>query len=249
MTYERLPQYFWSEDTLTRNKKMNIDRADLIIAISETTKNDLIAYSDVDPAKIKVIYHGIDLDEPLITKELPNLPQNYILFVGDRSGYKNFYLFLNAFAIISKKYPDLNVVLTGGGNVGISDVEYICRLKVQTKIKHINVSDEGLNLLYKNAIAFVYPSLHEGFGLPILEAFKAGCPVLLSNTDCFREIGTDAVAYFHPYHVEYLIEMLEKVITDTEFRTNLIAKGKIRLKDFPLDKSVKETLDVYKSLS
>src|SRR5690606_12253576 len=73
MTYERLPEYFWSRDTLSRNKRLNIERADQIIAISETTKNDLVAFSDVDASKIKVVYHGIDLQEPLLLKEVAQL--------------------------------------------------------------------------------------------------------------------------------------------------------------------------------
>lgn len=249
MTYERLPEYFWSEDPLTRNKRMNVERADQIIAISETTKKDLLAYSSVDESRVKVVYHGIDLEAPLKTKAIPNLPENYLLFVGDRSGYKNFYLFMNAFKEISKKHPNLNVILTGGGRIPISDLEFINRLKLQDKVKHINVTDEELNFLYQNAVAFVYPSLHEGFGLPILEAYKAKCPVLLSDTDCFREIGRDAAAYFHPHQTEDLINVLEQTITDTQFRKELIQKGQLRLMDFPLDKSIKETMDIYRLLS
>lgn len=249
MTYERLPEYFWSEDPLTRNKRLNVDRADKIIAISETTKKDLIAYSDVDESKIEVVYHGIDLDNPLKTKEIPNLPKDYLLFVGDRSGYKNFYLFMNAFKEISLKYPELNVILTGGGHVAIADVEFLNQLKIQDKVKHINVTDEELNFLYQSTLAFVYPSLHEGFGLPILEAYKANCPVLLSDTDCFREIGRDAAAYFHPHQKEDLINVLEKTISDSQFRNDLISKGQNRLQDFPLKKSMQETMDIYRSLT
>lgn len=249
MTYERLPEYFWAEDPLTQNKRINVERADKIIAISETTKKDLIAFSDVDPSKIEVVYHGIDLQVPLATKEIANLPENYLLFVGDRSGYKNFYLFINAYKELSRKYPDIQVVLTGGGSVAISDLEFLRRLKLENKVTHVNVTDEELNFLYQNALAFVYPSLHEGFGLPILEAYKADCPVLLSDTDCFREIGADAAAYFHPYQLDDLVAVLEKTVNDTEFRKDLVSKGQSRLQDFPLDKSIKETLDVYKALS
>lgn len=248
MTYERLPEYFWAEDPLTRNKRLNIERADQIIAISETTKSDLVKYSNADPSKIKVVYHGIDFQAPLNTKPIPDLPANYLLFVGDRSGYKNFYLFINAFKELSLKYPDLKVVLTGGGKLGVSDLEFIHRLSLQNKIKHINVTDEELNFLYQHSLAFIYPSLHEGFGLPILEAFKANCPVLLSDTECFREIGADAAAYFHPYQKDNLISIIERTINDTSFRRDLIVKGQERLKDFPLNKSIEETIAVYKDL-
>jgi glycosyltransferase involved in cell wall biosynthesis len=248
MAYEHLPTYFWSQDNLTHNKRLNIERADKIIAISETTKKDLIRYSNIDPSKIEVIYHGIDFTEPVYS-EIPNLPKHYLLFVGDRNGYKNFYLFINAFKELETKYPELQIILTGGGNIGISDSEFLNRLKLRDKVSHINATDEELNYLYKHAIAFIYPSLHEGFGLPILEAFKVGCPVILSDTECFKEIAQDAACFFHPFSQEELIVLMEKVLTDSQYRCQLIEKGKTRLKDFPLDQSIQRTLDIYKSLS
>lgn len=248
MTHERLPEYFWSEDDLTKNKRLNIELADKIIAISETTKNDLLKYSNVDPQKIEVIYHGIDLDTNLISQEVHNLPKRYFLYVGDRSGYKNFYRFLDAFHQLSLSEPDIEIILTGGGKLALADKEIINRLGIQSKIRQLNVTDGQLNYLYSHAIAFVYPSLHEGFGLPVLEAFKAKCPVLLSNTECFREIGSDAVNYFDPYDFQSLKSAMENVLIDKENRQSLIEKGQQRLRDFPLDVSVSKTLKLYKSL-
>jgi glycosyltransferase involved in cell wall biosynthesis len=248
MTHERLPEYFWSEDDLTRNKRLNIEAADKIIAISETTKKDLITYSNVDPGKIEVIYHGIDLEVPLVFQEIPNLAKHYFLYVGDRSGYKNFYRFLDAFHQLSLLYPEIEMILTGGGKIALADEELISRLNLQKKIKHLNVSDEQLNYLYQNAIAFVYPSLHEGFGLPILEAFKSGCPVILSDTECFKEIGAEAVAFFDTYDFKSMQEVMEKVLNNKPYRQSLIDNGKLRLKDFPLDHSLKQTFNLYRSL-
>lgn len=248
MTYERLPEYFWAHDALTYEKRLNVERADQIIAISHTTKNDLLKYLDVDPGKIKVIYHGIDLDAPLVVSTVPNLPEQYLLFVGDRSGYKNFYLFINAFKQLTTTYPDLKVVLTGGGGLGIADLECLKRLKLQDKVSHVNVTDEELNYLYQKALVFVYPSLHEGFGLPILEAFKANCPMVLSDTECFREVAAEAAVYFSPREQDHLVEVLDTTISDASLRAALVAKGTKRLQDFPLDASVKQTLDVYRSL-
>ncbi|HKG07679.1 MAG TPA: glycosyltransferase family 1 protein [Pedobacter sp.] len=248
MTHERLPEYFWSEDQLTRNKRRNIEVADRVIAISETTKADLIKYSNVDPKKIDVIYHGIDIDKPLDFAPVDDLPARYVLYVGDRGGYKNFYRFLDAFKHLSLKYSDVEMLLTGGGSIQVADRELISRLDLQDKIKHLNVTDEQLNFLYKNAIAFVYPSLHEGFGLPILEAFKAECPVILSDTECFREIGADAVDFFETYQVESLVASMEKLLNDAAYRTELIGRGLKRLHQFPLDISLEKTFKVYESL-
>lgn len=248
MIYERLPEYFWGKDPLTYQKRLNLERADKIIAISETTKSDLLNFLSIDPSKIEVIYHGIDIETPLVTSAVKNLPENYILFVGVRGGYKNFYLFLNAFKQLSYKYPDLHVILAGGGSLEIAELEFLNRINLQAKVHHVNATDEELNFLYQNAKTFVYPSLHEGFGLPILEAFKARCSVILSDTDCFREIGKDAVAYFQPQEVDSLVEIMEKVITDSDFKNELILKGDIRLKDFPIEKSMEDTLAIYQSL-
>ncbi|MBE9463124.1 glycosyltransferase family 4 protein [Dyadobacter subterraneus] len=248
MTYEKFPEYFWAQDPLTFQKRRHIENANAIIAISETTKSDLLKYHDVSEDKVAVIYHGIDLDVPLVFNPVNNLPSNYLLYVGDRSGYKNFYLFIDAFKKLSAKYPDLNVVLTGGGSLGIADQELLYRLKITDKVKHVNVTDEQLNFLYQNALLFVYPSLHEGFGLPILEAFKAKCPILLSDTPCFREIARDAVEYFETYKMEDLAYKIESFITDSSKRDMLIAKGLQRLRDFPLDVSIQKTLDLYKTL-
>ncbi|MCE7041476.1 glycosyltransferase family 1 protein [Dyadobacter sp. CY312] len=249
MTYEKLPEYFWAQDPLTKHKRLHIERADAIIAISETTKSDLLKYHDVDESRISVIYHGIEPDTALIFDAVPNLPENYLLYVGDRSGYKNFYLFMDAFKVLSEKYPDLNVVLTGGGSLGVADQELLMRLKLTQRVKHVNVTDAQLNYLYQNSALFVYPSLHEGFGLPILEAFKAQCPILLSDTPCFKEIASDAAAYFSAYSVEDMTSQIERFIGNTERRKQLITKGLARLRDFPLDVSIKKTLDLYKSLS
>jgi glycosyltransferase involved in cell wall biosynthesis len=249
MTHEQLPEYFWAHDPLTYQKRMNIERADAIIAISNTTRNDLVNLLHVDPAKIHVIYHGIDSNVPLKSQPISNLPSHYLLYVGDRGGYKNFYLFLKAFKQLQYRHPDLHVILTGGGYLGIADQEFIHRLGLHDRVRHFNSTDEELTYLYQNALCFVYPSLYEGFGLPILEAFRANCPVVLSDTSCFREVAADSAAYFSPKDIDDLETTLDSVITDTERRKNLIKSGTDRLKKFPLSSSVERTLDLYKSLN
>ncbi len=249
MTYERLPEYFWAQDPLTRQKRENIQRADSIITISKTTRNDLLNFFDVDPKKVSIIYHGIDLESPLITEPVADLPEQYVLFVGDRSGYKNFYLFLNAVSKLASRFPDLHVILAGGGKLAVADIEFIQRLKLTDRVRHIGATDGQLTYLYQHAQLFVYPSLYEGFGLPILEAFKAKCPILLSDTDCFREVAADAAVYFSPTDLDDLVETLADTLTNTALKAQLVEKGTQRLKDFSLRKSIDQTLDVYKSLA
>lgn len=249
MTYERLPEYFWVQDPLTAHKRISAQRADKIIAISETTKKDLLTYLEVDESKVEVIYHGIDIDSPLQLEDVKNLPADYLFFVGDRGGYKNFYLMLDAFAILSKKHPNLHLVLSGGGKLVGADVEIINRLKLDNKVHHRQVNDAQLNYLYKKALLFIYPSLYEGFGLPILEAFRANCPILLSDTECFREIAQDSAAFFNRYSLEDLTQQIDNLISQEGLRADLLAKGAKRLQDFPIQKSMQQTLNLYKSLS
>lgn len=250
MTYERFPEYFWSQDPLPEQKRKSVERADAIIAISETTKKDLIRYCpDVDPNKIRVIYHGIDTQTPEKTDRVQGLPENYILFVGDRGGYKNFYLFMDACTEILKAETGLSVVLTGGGALGVAEREYLYRNRIEKRVFHFNATDSELNSIFAHALLFVYPSLHEGFGLPILEAFKMQCPVLLSDTECFREIGVNAVDYFQPHSREDLLYRLRNLIGDSSRRKHLVALGNQRLLDFPMENCIRQTLDLYQSLS
>ncbi len=250
MTYEILPEYFWAQDPLTEFKRMNIERADAIIAISETTKSDLLEYGNVsDPDKIKVIYHGIDTLSETLYQPVSPLPENYILYVGDRSGYKNFFLFMDACREVLLAHPSVSVVLTGGGAIGIAEKEYLRRNRLADRVRHINASDAELNYLFSRALVFVYPSLHEGFGLPILEAFKAGCPVLLSDTRCFREIGAGAVHYFEAASKEALIAGISRIIGSEDTRRKLIAAGRTRLQDFPIEACISKTFELYRSLA
>lgn len=248
MTHERLPEYFWAEDPLTHNKRLNIERADKIIAISETTRDDLVRFSNVDPSRIEVIYHGIDLDRPLEVSPVDHLPESYILYVGDRSGFKNFYLFGRAFSELARKYPDLRMVLSGGGDLAIGEREFLKNLGVLDRVLHLHVSDAQLNFLYQHAAAFVYPSLHEGFGLPILEAFRVGCPVVLSDTPCFREVAAQGAAFFAPHDADSLVYELEQLISGRSRRQELIDAANTRLKFFPSQRTTDKTIEVYKSL-
>jgi glycosyltransferase involved in cell wall biosynthesis len=249
MTYERLPEYFWAKDPLPRQKRISVERADAIIAISETTKSDLLSYLPAtDPEKVKVIYHGIDPAVPADVQRPAWLPHDYLLYVGDRGGYKNFYLLLESFREVSVAYPGLSLVLTGGGEPGTGELEAIIRYGLEGKVVHRNVTDSELLALYQNAAIFVYPSLYEGFGLPILESFRAGCPVLLSDTPCFREVGADAAAYFDARSSESLRYEIRRLLDSATERELLRKKGYSRLMEFPVHRQIRQTFDLYQSL-
>ena len=120
--------------------------------------------------------------------------------------------------------------------------------KVRDKVVQMSVNDQLLCELYRRALVFVYPSLYEGFGIPILEAFACQCPIALSQASCFPEIAEKAAAYFDPYSVESIANTLLQVIKDKEMRTQLIAAGKKRLYLYSWDKAAQQTEEVYNKI-
>lgn len=247
MTYEALPHLFPTTDPLPYYKRLLIERADKVIAISETTKQDLLKYTNITEAKITVIHHGISMEDATY-EEIENLPSKYILFVGARWSYKNFYLLAEAFKTLSSKDPDLYLVLAGGGSLGFGENEYLRRNGISDKTIQISATDEQLNTLYKNALCFVYPSLYEGFGLPILEAFKNSCPVLLSDCSCFPEIAGNAARYFDHKSVNSLVSEIELILSHKNIRKDMIEAGERRLLKFPIAKCIDKTIDLYQSI-
>lgn len=247
MIYEIFPEYFPPQDPLPYHKRLLMEKAEKIIAISEITKADILKYSNVEENKIEVIYHGIDLNS-VDYEDVADLPKEYILFVGDRTLYKNFHIVAEAFREIVSEKPNLRLVLVGGGSIKYGDSEFLRRNNILDKTIQISATDEQLNTIYKNALCFIYPSLYEGFGLPILEAFKNNCPVLLSNCSCFEEIAGAAAQYFEAKSLQSLINKINQIIEDAALKREMIELGNKKLIEYPLDKCISETINVYKNL-
>lgn len=233
-------------DITSEYKRETVINADRIIAISHNTKRDIIDMYGIDESKIDVVHlgHSVDINhsEPII-----GLPSRYILFVGQRQGYKNFGNYIKACGIIHKKYPEIKFVCTGS-DFNEDEKDLIKNLGLEDTIVRYFVSDTQLTYLYKNAICFVYPSLYEGFGIPILESYAAGCPLALSNTSCFPEIAQDGGAYFNPYEIDDIAGVLEDLIENKDKRESLVNRGYEILSQYSWDKMAKETADIYKQL-
>jgi len=169
--------------------------------------------------------------------------KDYILFVGHRDSYKNFNRFLEAVSPLLLKY-DLKLLCTGPifNNV---ELEFINNLNINDKVIHIFVAEDKLKDLYSNALFFVYPSLYEGFGIPILEAFSSGCPVLLSNASCFPEIAGDAAIYFDPYSLEDMQQKIRDLLLSSSRQDEYRKKGYDKIKQFSWKKTAIETYDLY----
>lgn len=248
MIYEVMPHFFPEDDPISAQKKLVAEHADKIIAISETTKKDIIKYLNIHEDKITVIPHGIDMDPP-VYEAINHLPEHYILFVGSRGGYKNFFFLAEAFKKLLATNDNLNLVLAGGGELTVQETQFLNRLEICDKTLQISATDNQLNTLYNNAICFVFPSLYEGFGIPILEAFKNNCPVLLSNCSCFPEIAGDAALYFDHESLPSLIGKIQLLITDNLIRQRLVNDAKIKLQAYTMERCINATIDVYKKLA
>lgn len=253
MIHELYPNYFSPDDPTKIQKKKLIERADAIIAISESTKRDIIKFTNVDPDQISVVYHGNPLE--YLDQTTPNKSnfdrlalESYILFVGNRSGYKNFIFFIKSVAKLLKENENLHIYCAGGGPFTQPELKIFDELNITSKIQFIRTNDLIMKNLYENAYVFVFPSLYEGFGLPILEAFSCGCPALLSDSSSLSEVGADAACYFDPTNPESLTQSIETVISDNHYRERLIKKGFERLKLFSWEKAAQDTKSVYQGL-
>ncbi|MDJ1491707.1 glycosyltransferase family 1 protein [Cytophagaceae bacterium DM2B3-1] len=239
-THELYPEFFLKDPYMVK-KKVLLENAAHIIAISHTTKTDAINFYNVPAEKITVCYHGNSLTG--IPKPI-DIPTRYLLYVGGRDTYKNFYFFLRAILPIVNQDNTIKILCTGKP-FSLAEKKYFTDLGINERLVHIAVNDAELSFLYQNAIAFVYPSLYEGFGIPILEAFQYGCPVIASNTSSLKEIGGDAVAYFSPKDQVSLQITISSLLSDLSFRQQLVAQGYERVKQFSWRDTAITTKNAY----
>ncbi len=252
MTQEIVPEHFVFDkkvEEFKETKKMLAQKAARIIAISENTKNDIINFYNIDESKIDVIYHALPLDISDYEPPEQELPEKFILFVGQRAKYKNFALFLQSIADILKESEDLKFACAGGPNFNKSEKELIKNLGIEGKVIRLPInSDQYLIKYYKNALFFVFPSFYEGFGFPILEAFQCACPLVCSNTSSFPEVAGDAAVYFDPYDTESIKNAVVKILQDEILRENIVQKGYKRLNDFSWQKTAELTKKTYRKV-
>lgn len=243
MIYEIYPEYFRLGTPISRDKRQLCKAAAKIIAISQHTKQDLINIFRLDPDKIEVVYLANSL-KPHQDVASSDLPEAYLLFTGSRLVYKNFYFFVRAIANILIE-ENLKLVCTGE-TFSPEERHFFESLGVQDQVIHIFADDAMLAYLYQHARAFVFPSLYEGFGIPVLEAFACGCPSILSNTSSLPEVGGDAAVYFEPKDVRSIQDAVTNVIFHEDVRNDLITKGAERVKLFSWETTARKTGKVYK---
>jgi glycosyltransferase involved in cell wall biosynthesis len=176
------------------------------------------------------------------------LSRPYLLYVGQRSGYKNFDQLLAAYAASPALHKNYDLIAFGGGVWTAAERKSIEELFLYGKVKQLQGGDGTLADLYANAAVFVYPSLYEGFGIPPLEAMSFGCPVACSQTSSIPEIVGDASIFFDPNSSESISRALETIVTDQVLARDLVARGRIQIQLFSWDRCAQETLEVYRGL-
>ena len=238
---------FYGNKNLNLRKKI-ISEIDLFICVSKKTKEDFINYYNIPENKIKVIYHGSNHLINLKNENLIKFDKPFILYVGSREKYKNFNLLLNAISISESFKKDFELICFGGKNFSDNEINLFKKLKINNNIKLVSGGDEYLKNLYLNATAFIFPSIYEGFGLPLIEAMSLGCPVIASNIKIFNEVCDSSANYFDCNSYESLKTEIENIVYSNEKRLELINKGKERAKKFTWQKCADNVVDVYKAI-
>jgi len=229
-------------------KGFAIKNADGIICVSKNTKKDLLKfYPQTDESRIKVIYNGVGDEFKILENKNEYLKKyfsqltnkKYILYIGDRSEYKNFHIAVE----VVKNLKDFHLVIVGGKELQQYEID-----KIKNRYFHLKgISGDELNILYNNAYCLLYPSSYEGFGIPIVEAMKAGCPVVSTHFSSIPEVVGDAGLLVDEIKVENFLKEIKK-IENKDFRNRLIRKGLKQSQKFSWDKCFEETYSFYEDV-
>ena len=238
--HDLIPEIVNHDARIAAFRRELLDVADQVIAVSENTKRDLVRLYGVDEKKVMVVYHGVGREKSKSDIEVEQR-NGYFLFVGGRSGYKNWAWMVRALAPMLK--DGMNLVCTGHP-FSCEERRLLRSLGVEERVVQRTVGADDFPALYASATAFIYPSRYEGFGLPILDAWAVGCPVVLSRASCFPEIGGDAVEYFELDDAKSLIAAIERAKGK-----KTVEKGRERLKGFSWEKCAAETAAVYRKVA
>jgi glycosyltransferase involved in cell wall biosynthesis len=254
MIHERFPEYFHGIDRRVHLlKKKAVARADHVIAISRVTADDLVHFLDVAPHKITVIPLASSLGTGRVSRMKVMVEINgqrpYVLYVGQRGGVKNFQRFIRAVAQSRLLCSEFDVVCVGGGCFTPGEKRFFADQGMLERVRHRQADDIQLARLYAGAALFVYPSLYEGFGLPLLEAMGCGCPVACSRTGSMPEIAGEAALYFDPTDVEEMSTVIQSAVLSADRADTLRVLGYEREKKFSWQLCTERTAEVYRSLA
>lgn len=228
--------------------RSHAQRADAIVAISETTAKDVVDKLDVPPERVHVIHAG--LDERFLSPAGSNGHENYLLTVATLEPRKNVPTLLEAVAVLRKRGWDGRLRIAGGNGLDSTRVdETIARLELGGVVEKLGyVGSETLSSLYRGASAVVLPSLWEGFGLPLLEAMASGVPLVASDIAVHREVADGAAVFAEPNDSGALADAIDRVVSDDNLRSELVSRGRERASQFSWESSAQKAVALYRTL-
>jgi len=236
----------------------SVHRADLVLADSQSTKDDLVELLGVEPAKIEVVYPGVEerfrpIEDQALLREASkrySLPPRFILGLGTLQPRKNFARLIEAYSLLVTRHPSLHLVIAGGKGWLYEEIfAAVERLGLEEKVVFPGfVADEDLPALYNLADLFVFPSLYEGFGLPPLEALACGTPVITSDASSLPEVMGEAGLMVEATDTEALAGAMKRVFEDDALREEMVAKGMKQAKKFTWEQAAAKLLSLYETL-
>jgi glycosyltransferase involved in cell wall biosynthesis len=262
LIHERYPQFypFFDRKMYSWKFKRACEKADVVVAISEQTKRDIINFYNINESKIKVIYQSChpqfkwsntaNLGANYFIQKY-KLPDNYLLYVGTINERKNLLGILKAFADRDAISRHINLVIVGHGKGYYFNlaVAFIRKNQLENRIFMLpNLDFEDFPYIYKNALALVYPSFFEGFGIPIIEAMWSGCPVITSKGGCFAEAGGPDALYVNPNSFTDIGTAICNLTTDNTMRERMILRGWDYVKKFEEKQIGNQWIAMYESL-
>ena len=239
-TYERFSDRF-RKTVHSWQKNKAIAGSNVVICVSESTRRDLLEFSKFrDETKIVVVYNGVSNNYEV----LPTIKvTSQVLFVGSRRGYKNFDSVVYAIAGV----PEVELVCVGGGSFTTSELNLLNE-NIPNRYRHRRfLTNTELNIEYNQSLCLIYPSLYEGFGIPVLEAMRAGCPVIAVNTSSIPEVAGDASILMEIGDSDEIRKAVESLLVD-ETRNKLVERGLRQSALFSWDKTYLNTMAVYEKL-
>jgi len=260
LSFLRVPECFnanlriYLEEAVPRS----VRRADLVLADSKSTKRDLVGLLGANPARVKVVYPGVDerfcpIANGVVLEEVRTrygLPQRFVLSLGTLQPRKNFSRLIEAYSLLVTHYLSLKLVIVGGKGWFYDEIfAKVRELGLEGRVIFPGfIAEEDLPALYSLAELLVFPSLYEGFGLPPLEAMACGVPVVTSNTSSLPEVVGDAGLMVQPTDVEGLAEAMGHALEDRALREKMIERGLRQARKFNWEKSARRLLRIYNAL-
>ncbi len=247
-------------------QRRSLKKCEQIITVSNYSQKDISKYFNIPKEKISVIpeaaneaFRVLSDALKLSIKRKYKLPDNFLLYVGDANFVKNLPFLIDGFNLLKDKFPDLKLILVGGvflkNPINIDHPELKSLKEIFQKIDHYNLNEDIIRLgqvdtedlvgLYNLATVYVQPSLYEGFGLPLLEAFACGVPIVSSNTSSLPEVGGDAACYFDPNNINQFVSVLEELIRDVPLQHKFSKLGLQRVKLFTWKGVADQTVKIY----